>query len=96
MADGREPQLFSTRKLYQLCVAAVVDRFHIYKQYLVDLPKSVRFDLYYQVKRSTSCRRCGDGYELTGGRESSHPHAMTVAGRFCVSPRRATGTGIVD
>lgn len=52
MADGREPRLFSTRSLYQLCVSAVVDRFRIYKPYLVDLPKSVRFDLYYQVKRS--------------------------------------------
>lgn len=51
MADGREPRLFSTRSLYQLCVSAVVDRFRIYKPYLVDLPKSVRFDLYYQVKR---------------------------------------------
>ncbi|XP_018343974.1 PREDICTED: amyloid protein-binding protein 2-like, partial [Trachymyrmex septentrionalis] len=63
MADGREPRLFSTRTLYQLCVSAVVDRFRIYKPYLVDLPKSVRFDLYYQLY--TERRLCILGAELS-------------------------------
>ncbi|XP_011699990.1 PREDICTED: amyloid protein-binding protein 2 [Wasmannia auropunctata] len=63
MADGREPRLFSTRSLYQLCVSAVVDRFRIYKPYLVDLPKSVRFDLYYQLYRER--RLCILGAELS-------------------------------
>ncbi|KAL0122087.1 hypothetical protein PUN28_007095 [Cardiocondyla obscurior] len=63
MADGREPRLFSTRSLYQLCVSAVVDKFRIYKPYLVDLPKSVRFDLYYQLYRER--RLCILGAELS-------------------------------
>ncbi|XP_011860542.1 PREDICTED: amyloid protein-binding protein 2-like [Vollenhovia emeryi] len=63
MADGREPRLFSTRSLYQLCVAAVVDRFSTYKPYLVDLPKSVRFDIYYQLYRER--RLCILGTELS-------------------------------
>ncbi|XP_011158266.1 amyloid protein-binding protein 2 [Solenopsis invicta] len=63
MADGREPRLFSTKSLYQLCVAAVVDRFRTYKPYLVDLPKSVRFDLYYQLYKER--RLCILGAELS-------------------------------
>ncbi|KYN07725.1 PREDICTED: amyloid protein-binding protein 2 [Cyphomyrmex costatus] len=63
MADGREPRLFSTRSLYHLCVSAVVDRFRVYKPYLVDLPKSVRFDLYYQLY--TERRLCILGAELS-------------------------------
>jgi len=69
MADGREPRLFSTRSLYHLCVSAVVDRFRIYKPYLVDLPKSVRFDLYYQVKRTSSCAVVGVTTTESRGRE---------------------------
>lgn len=57
MADGREPRLFSTPSLYQLCVSMVVEKFFTYQPYLVDLPKSVRFDLYYQVKITSSYRR---------------------------------------
>ncbi|XP_024877591.1 amyloid protein-binding protein 2 [Temnothorax curvispinosus] len=63
MADGREPRLFSTRSLYQLCVSAVVDRFRTYKPCLTDLPKSVRFDLYYQLYRER--RLCILGAELS-------------------------------
>lgn len=94
MADGREPRLFSTRSLYHLCVSAVVDRFRVYKPYLVDLPKSVRFDLYYQVKRTSSCAVVGvttTGSRGRGGVPSSsigarsHPRAMIATLVFIVS-----------
>ncbi|XP_012529899.1 amyloid protein-binding protein 2 [Monomorium pharaonis] len=63
MADGREPRLYSTRSLYHLCVSAVVDKFRTYKPYLVDLPKSVRFDIYYQLYKER--RLCILGAELS-------------------------------
>lgn len=57
MADGRESQLFSSKSLYELCVSAVADRFRSYKPHLADLPKNVRFDLYYQVNVKLSARQ---------------------------------------
>jgi len=95
MADGREPRLFSTRSLYQLCVSAVVDRFRTYKPYLIDLPKSVRFDLYYQVKGTSSCAVVGTVATVTGEGEVpsiESPACYDNHACFCVSPRRETGT----
>ncbi|EFN66393.1 Amyloid protein-binding protein 2 [Camponotus japonicus] len=63
MADGRESQLFSSKSLYELCVSAVADRFRSYKPHLADLPKNVRFDLYYQLYRER--RLCILGAELS-------------------------------
>lgn len=100
MADGREPRLFSTRSLYQLCVSAVVDRFRTYKPYLVDLPKSVRFDLYYQVKGTSSytvvgaaaTRDGGDGEMIPSIESTARNDSRALVSAFCVSPRRGTET----
>lgn len=57
MADGRESRSFSPKNLYVLCVSAVAGKFQSYKPHLADLPKNVRFDLYYQVNVKLSSRR---------------------------------------
>lgn len=69
MADGRAPRLFSSPSLYHLCILVVVDKFYAYKPYLVDLPKRVRFDLYYQVKGRPAIVVVSDGDDGRGGEE---------------------------
>ncbi|XP_020292274.1 amyloid protein-binding protein 2 [Pseudomyrmex gracilis] len=56
-------RLFSTKSLYELCVSAVVARFRDYKLHLTDLPKNVRFDLYYQLYKDKKI--CMLGSELS-------------------------------
>ncbi|XP_011645034.1 amyloid protein-binding protein 2 [Pogonomyrmex barbatus] len=63
MAAGLDPRLHRPKSLYCLCVAAVTERFRFFKPYLVDLPKSVRFDLYYQLYKER--RLCILGAELS-------------------------------
>lgn len=88
MADGREPRLFSTRSLYQLCVSAVVDRFRTYKPYIVDLPKSVRFDLYYQVMGRQAVAREHEGSELmTAVARSVSASRLVMTGTVSFAPR---------
>ncbi|XP_029169791.1 amyloid protein-binding protein 2 [Nylanderia fulva] len=63
MADGRESRSFSTKSLYDLCVTVVAGKFNSYKPHLVDLPKNVRFDLYYQLFKER--KLCQLGTELS-------------------------------
>ncbi|EZA53347.1 hypothetical protein DMN91_004654 [Ooceraea biroi] len=63
MADGRESRLFTTKSLYELCVSAVADKFCSYKPHIADLPKNVRFDIYYQLYKER--KLCILGTELS-------------------------------
>ncbi|XP_072757625.1 amyloid protein-binding protein 2 [Anoplolepis gracilipes] len=62
MAVGGESRKYSSKKLYDMCVSLVAEDFRYYKPQLVDLPKNVRFDLYYQLYKQR--RLCILGTEL--------------------------------